>query len=59
MESFVMSNMGRMVMVRDNRGRRNIGRIDGFVPGRGMFIRDRFFRRVFFPFFLITSLFLI
>jgi hypothetical protein len=25
---------------RDNRGRTNIRRIDGFIPGRDMFIRD-------------------
>ncbi len=59
MESFVRRNMGRRIMVRDNMGREQIGMIDGFIPGRGMFIRDRFFRRVFLPFFLITTLFLI
>ncbi|MFF2754823.1 hypothetical protein ACFVR1_13865 [Psychrobacillus sp. NPDC058041] len=58
MEPFVMRNMGRRIMVRDRRGRRRIGMIDGFVPGRGMFIRNRF-RREFIPFFLIATLFLI
>ncbi|WP_391121900.1 hypothetical protein [Psychrobacillus sp. L3] len=57
-ESFVMRNMGRRVMVRERMGRRHIGMIDGIVPGRGMFIRNRF-RRIFLPFFLIATLFLI
>lgn len=58
MEPFVMRNMGRRVMVRDRMGRRRTGMIDGVVPGRGMFIRNRF-RREFVPFFLIATLFLI
>lgn len=59
MESFARRNMGRQVMLRERTGRRHVGMIDGIVPGRGMFIRNRFRRRVFFPFFLIATLFLI
>ncbi|WP_225986205.1 hypothetical protein [Psychrobacillus glaciei] len=53
-----MRNMGSRVVVRERMGRRHIGMINGIVPGRSMFIRNRF-RRIFLPVFLIATLFLI
>ena len=51
---------GQPIEVRDHFGRVHRGIMDGFDPRRrGVFIRDRFRRRSFIPFFLIASLFLL
>jgi hypothetical protein len=51
---------GQPIEIRDTRGGFHRGIMDGFDPRRrGVFIRDRFRRRSFIPFFLIASLFLL
>ncbi|MGX9135012.1 hypothetical protein ACWV26_11660 [Rummeliibacillus sp. JY-2-4R] len=51
---------GEEVEVRDCHGRVHFGVIEWVDPPRGgMFLRTRFNRRVFLPFFLIASIFLL
>ncbi|WP_017729219.1 hypothetical protein [Halalkalibacterium ligniniphilum] len=57
MHNLIMQHYGHEVEVRDHDGRVYRGSIDGVNQTRGMFIRDRFFRRIFIPFFLIASIF--
>jgi hypothetical protein len=54
----LMRFRGQPIEVRDRRGIVHRGIMDGFdPPRRGMFIRDRFGRRRFIPFFLIFAIF--
>ncbi|WP_041089571.1 hypothetical protein [Jeotgalibacillus soli] len=59
MNNLVSRHQGQAVEIRDHTGRIHRGVIEGTDPPRGMFIRDRFRRRRFIPFFLIASIFLL
>ena len=54
----LMRFRGQPIEIRDHYGRMHRGIMDGFdPPRRGVFIRDRFRRRRFIPFFLIAAIF--
>ena len=58
MPDSLMRFMGQPIEIRDRFGRMHRGIMDGFdPPRRGVFIRDRFRRRRFIPFFLIFAIF--
>ncbi len=56
---YLMSYRGQPVEVRDCHGRVYWGVMDGVDPRGGIFLRDRFSRRRFIPFFLIAAIFLL
>ena len=54
----LMRFRGQPIEIRDRYGRMHQGIMEGFdPPRRGVFIRDRFRRRRFIPFFLIAAIF--
>ncbi|WP_332633926.1 hypothetical protein [Halalkalibacter flavus] len=59
MDQMAMAYQGQLVEVRDVYGRIHTGIIDGVNQRRGLFLRTSPFRRIFIPFFLITSLLLL
>ncbi|MFC0561962.1 hypothetical protein [Halalkalibacter alkalisediminis] len=59
MDNLALQYQGQLVEVRDHYGRVYRGVIDGVNQQRGLFLRTSPFRRIFIPFFLITSLFLL
>jgi hypothetical protein len=54
----LMRHMGQEVLIHGRDGRVHRGVMDGVDPPRGVFMRDGFGRRRFFPFFLIAAVFL-
>ncbi|MFC0469148.1 hypothetical protein ACFFHM_00830 [Halalkalibacter kiskunsagensis] len=59
MDRLAWAYQGRMVEVRDCNGRIYRGVIEGVNQRRGMFLRTSPFRRIFIPFFLVTSILLL
>lgn len=59
MHQLIMQCHGEAVEIWDHHGRVYRGVIDGMDPRGGVFLRDRFFRRVFIPFFLIAAIILL
>ena len=59
MEQLAMTYQGQMVEIRDAYGGTHTGIIEGVNQQRGLFLRTSPFRRIFIPFFLITSLLLL
>lgn len=59
MDQLAWAYQGQMVEVRDLDGRVYRGIIEGVNQRRGMFLRTSPFRRIFIPFFLITSILLL
>ncbi|TMW71150.1 hypothetical protein FGB90_14395 [Alteribacter natronophilus] len=59
MQRLAMAYQGDLVEVRDRNGQVFRGIADGVNQRRGMFLRTSPLRRIFIPFFLITSIFLL
>jgi hypothetical protein len=59
MDRLAWAYQGQLVEVRGRDGRIFRGIIDGVNQQRGMFLRTSRFRRIFIPFFLIASIFLL
>lgn len=59
MDQLAMAYQGQMVEIRDTYGGIHTGVIEGVNQQRGLFLRTSPFRRIFIPFFLITSLLLL
>ncbi|OIJ16846.1 hypothetical protein BKP45_20960 [Anaerobacillus alkalidiazotrophicus] len=59
MEQLAWAYQGQLVEIRDGYGGIHRGVIEGVNQRRGLFLRTSPFRRIFIPFFLITSLFLL
>jgi hypothetical protein len=59
MDRLAWQYQGQMVEVRDRDGRIYRGIVDGVNQRRGMFLRTSPFRRIFIPFFLISSILLL